>query len=505
MSIIQEIPQKIHAKLNKGGNWLDVIFLSLVMAFIFAGITLTPFHGDESTYILLSEDYDKIVKQHDFNRVLFSFEGNSKQYLRLSTGSILAYSIGFARDITNNDDQINKWLWGSSWEENILQGNMPNPRILNLARVCSALMGAFGIGLIFFTARQLFSSRFSAWAATLILVTHGGILVNIRRAMQEGPKFLFLILTIYIASHILKNLKDSKMPRYGYVFLGISSGLTLAAKQDIVPMLVAVYVALALIPIWKKGSIQTILINLFYLGLATGLAFAFFLAFMPVFWGWWESVLVVIGLVTVLFQLPVWKVEWTTRPLALAGCALVLGMTIVSPTLWGKFFIPVTSMVETRESIIEGNHDHDTEKSLLNINTAKNRLAFLLETTVTSKVMYMEVSSFDIPPFHQQISTYEASILSGRTGSPLVDGFIVLLTIIGGWVLLKQFNGESLFIYSLLIITAVLLFIMIPTPWQRYFLIMQIPYSLIAGVGANQVWIWGKSLIQSNQKEKQSI
>jgi hypothetical protein len=117
----------------------------------------------------------------------------------------------------------------------------------------------------------------------------------------------------------------------------------------------------------------------------------------------------------------------------------------------------------------------------------------------------MEVSSFDIPPFHQQISTYEASILSGRTGSPLVDGFIVLLTIIGGWVLLKQFNGESLFIYSLLIITAVLLFIMIPTPWQRYFLIMQIPYSLIAGVGANQVWIWGKSLIQSSQKEKQSI
>src|SRR3990172_2834311 len=200
MSIIQEMSQKIHAAPNKYLAWLDLVLLLLPIVYILSGIFSVPFHGDESTYIWISEDYDWIVKQRDFGRVLFNPEGNSKQYLKLSTGSILAYSIGFARDITNNDDPINKWLWGSSWEENILQGNMPNPPLLNLARICSALMGALGMVLFFWTARQLFSSRLVAWSATLILATHGDVLVNIRRAMQEGPKFLFLILTLYIAS-----------------------------------------------------------------------------------------------------------------------------------------------------------------------------------------------------------------------------------------------------------------------------------------------------------------
>lgn len=295
------------------------------------------------------------------------------------------------------------------------------------------------------------------------------------------------------------------MRRYPYVLLGICSGLTLAAKQDIVPMLAAVYLALALTPIWKKEAIRIIVINFLYLSLATSLAFAFFLAFMPVFWGWWESVLALIGLVTMLFQLPVWKIDQKAKPLALAGCFLLIGMSIVSPTLWGKLLNPVTNMVETREAMIGGQLDDPGDKNLFNPNTAKKRLTFLLKTTLTSNVMYSEVSSFDIPPFHKQIEAYEASRLSGRTGSPLADGLVVLLAVIGVWALLRQFNAEGLLICSMLITTAVLLFVMVPLYWQRYFLIMQIPYSLIAGVGANQIWIWGKEFIQANQKEKLHI
>lgn len=485
MSIIQEMSQKIHARPNKYFIWLDAALLLLLIVYILSGISLVPFHGDESTYIIISEDYDRIVKQRDFGRVLFTPEGNSKQYLRLTTGSILAYSIGFARDATNNDDPINKWLWRATWEENILQNNMPVPRLLNLARACSALMGALGIALFFFTARQLFSSRLAAWFATLALATHGDILVNIRRAMQEGPKFLFLILTIYIASQILKDFQNTKTRRYPYVLLGVASGLTLASKQDIVPMLVAIYLALALIPMVKKQAVQAILTNLFHLGIATLLAYAVFLVFMPVFWGWWESAFALAGLVIMLFQLPVWKSNRTAKPLALAGCILMIGMTIVAPTQWSKLFTSVTSMLELRDSM--GKNPFEPER-------AKKRLAFLLETTLTSRVMYMEVSSFDVPPFHEQIATYEASILSGRIGSPLADGFVAALVIIGGWSLLKQFNAESLFVYSLLITTGTLLFITIPVLWQRYFLIMQIPYSLIAGMGMGKAWAWGAQL-----------
>lgn len=488
--------QKIHAKLDKYYAWLDLTLLFLLIVYILSGINLVPFHGDESTFILMSEDYDKIVKQGDFKRVLFNPAGNPKQYIRLSTGSILAFSIGFARDITNTEGPMNKWLWGSSWEENIKQGNMPDSQLLRLARTCSALMGALSVVLFFMTARQFLSSRLAAWLATLALATQGDLLMSFRRAIQEGPKFFFLILTLYVASHVLKDFRSMKTRRYLYVLLGIASGLTLAAKQDTAPTLIAVYLALALIPIWKKETVQTTLINVLYLGAATILAFACFLAFMPVFWGWWESVFVLIGFVTILFQLPVWKIDRAAKPLALTGCVLIIGMTIASPTLWSRFPTPITSMLETRDSIIGGQVKLYRGN---NFNTVKDRMTFLLKATLTSKVMYMEAPSFDIPPVHEQIAAYEDSLVSGRTGSLLADGLVAVLAVIGGWSLLRQFNAESLLIYSLLITSGILLFAMVPLPWQRYYLIMQIPYSLIAGAGANQIWIWGKIQRTVNQ------
>ncbi|CAG0976892.1 hypothetical protein ANAEL_01505 [Anaerolineales bacterium] len=495
MSIIKEISQENHDSPNNKFAWLDLVLLLLLIVYILYGITIVPFHGDESTYILLSEDYDRVVKQRDFKKVLFKPDGNPKQYLRLSTGSILVFSIGFARDITDNNDPTNKWMWGSSWDENIAQGNMPNPRLLYLARTCSALMGALGVVLFFLTARLLFSSRLAAWSAVLLFTTQGAILVNIRRAMQEGPKFLFLFLTMYFAVHIFKDFQSKKMQRWLYVLLGTASGLTLAAKQDTVPTLVAIYLALALIPMWKKESAQTILSNVLYLGGATGLSYAFFLVFMPVCWGWWEGAFVLIGFVTILFQLPVLKISRTAKPLMLAGCALIIGMTIVSPKQSSRLFTPLTSMIETRKSIVGGQLDRSAGNNGFDPSTAANRMMFLLENTFTSGVMYMEASSFDVPPFHEQIAAYEDSFFSGRIRSPLADGLIAILAVMGGWSLLRRFSLESLLIYSLLITSGVLLFTMIPLLWQRYFLIMQIPYSLISGVGINQVWIYGRKLI----------
>jgi hypothetical protein len=489
MLIIQEMSKKIHARLNRYFAWLDITLLLLLTVFILSGINLVPFHGDESAFILMSEDYDKIVKQGDLRRILFNPEGSTKQNIRLSTGSILAFSIGFARDITNTEGPMHKWLWGASWEENIILGNMPNSQLLRLARTCSALMGALSIVIFFVTALQLLSSRLAAWTATLVLATQGDILVNFRRAMQEGPKFLFLILTLYIASHILKDFQRMKTRRYLYVLLGVASGLTLAAKQDTAPMLIAVYLALALIPIWKKETVRTILINILYLGAATILAFACFLAFMPVLWGWWESVVVLTGFASILFQLPLWKTDRAAKPLVLAGCVLIIGMTVASPTLWRRFPAPLFIMFETRESILGGQVGYYKGN---NFSTAKDRMTFFLKTTLSSKAMYMEAPSFDIPPVHEQITAYENSLISGRTGSLLADGFVAVLVVIGGWALLRQFNAESLLIYSLLITSGILLFAMVPLPWQRYFLIMQIPYALLAGAGANRIWIWGK-------------
>lgn len=486
--------QKTHGIPNKHLIWLDIVFLSLTALYVLFGITLVPFHGDESTYIILSEDYDRI-KQGRFDRVFFDPNDNSKQYLRLSTGSILAFSIGFARDILGYESTANKWLWGATWEYNVAHGNMPEPRLLHLARTCSALMGAMGIVLLFLTARRLFSSHLAAWSVAFIFATNGPILVNIRRAMQEGPKFLFLILTIYVATYVVESFRNGKIRRVPYALLGIASGLTLAAKQDTVPVLVAVYLALGVIPLWKRDKLQNILANLFYLGVSGFLAYAFFLVFMPVFWGWWETMFMLTGLAVILFQLPVWNIDRMAKPFAVAGFILVFGMTIMEPSLYGEILTPVDSMVQTREAMLKGDLQDFVGQGLFDPKIAKSRIKFLLDSTTKTDVMYMEAKSFDVLPFHKQIAAYEDSFFSGRVGSSLWDGLVLVLVIAGGWYLLRNFNMENLLICSLFVISGFLLFVMIPSQWQRYFLIMQIPYSLLVGAGIQQIWIWGGQFV----------
>lgn len=471
-------------------QWLDIAFLVLVAVYVLAGVSLTPFHGDESAYIWLSEDYDRVVKNRDFDKVFYTPQGNPKQYLRLTTGSILSYSIGFLRDVTDNDDPIEKWLWGETWEENIQMGKMPTPRLLTMGRSVSALMGAIGIVLLFLTVFKLSLSRLAAWCAALAFATQGGVLVNIRRAMQEGPKFLFLILTIYAAVFILQNLREMKVRWFQFAILGIASGLTLAAKQDAAPMLVAVYLGLGFAPFLHKAGLRFFLLNALYLFAATCIAYGFFLLFMPVFWDWWETAFMLVGLALILFQLPLLKMERSAILLALVGLALLAGMSARSPALWRDIPMPILAMLETRKGVVAGQDVVIGESNRFEAGSMKNRLGFLVENTVSSDVMYMETASFDVPPFHELIHSYERSGLGGRTGSLWIDGLILIVALLGGWTLLKPFSAESFFVFLLFFVTAILLYLLISLSWQRYFLIMQIPYSLLIGFGSNQIWLW---------------
>lgn len=489
--------QKIHAGSTIQLFWLDVLLLSGLILYIFLGISLAPFHGDESAFLILSEDYDKVFKDGKFEKVLFSPEGSDKQNLRLTTGSILAFSIGFARDVTDNDESIQKWLWGATWEENLALGNMPSQRLLNLARFCSAAMGAAGIVLFFLLAWNLFSSRVAAWLAALMLATQGSVLVNIRRAMQEGPKFLFLILTAYVASFVLKNLNRAEVRRFPYFLLGIVSGLTLAAKQDTAPVLVAVYLALVLLPVFKKGPARITLVNFVYLGASTLLAYAFFLLFMPVFWGWWEGAFVLIGIAMILLQLPLMRSNRNAIPLSVVGFVLVVWMTVRSPVLWVGLPDPVLHMLEFRDGLVDVQIASSGSQNLLESDSFRNRLSFLLENMVSSQVMYFENANFDFPLYHEMIAAYEDSFLSGRTGSLIWDGLILILALIGGWMFLMKPAAESLFVYSLFLVTGIFLFFMIPLSWQRYFLVMQIPYMLFASAGGAHLWTWIKGFRES--------
>ena len=495
MLMIQERLGKIHTMLERQVVWLDTILLTVLCIFIVAGIRLVPFHGDEATYIWMSQDYDYIVNYRNPRAVLFNPEQDldGKSIVRLSIGSILSFSIGFMRDLINSNIPVNGyWHWGLSYEENVAQGYMPDSQHLMMARACSAIMGALGVVFFFLAVRLLLHSRLAAWIATLALATQGDLLANFRRAMQEGPKFLFLMLTILLGSYILQDLKQLQPRKHRYVMFGMTGGLMLAAKQDTVSLLIAIYVALSLIPFWQRQTFKEIFENLLYLAAATSLAIGSFFLLMPVFWGWWETSLVLTGFSMILLNILQWNIDRNAKLMTSAGCALVIGMTILSPSLWRKFSMPFSAMVDVRKMMIDSQLKYYTENHLSYLDSPGLKVSFLLSSTLTSKVMYMDTSGFDVEPIREQIVVYEFSLLSGRTDAPILDGFIVILFIVGTRGLIKHFRAESLFTFSLLVFTVAFLLLFVPLPWRRYFLIMQVPYALIAGAGAEQIWTWGK-------------
>jgi hypothetical protein len=220
------------------------------------------------------------------------------------------------------------------------------------------------------------------------------------------------------------------------------------------------------------------------------MAYAIFLLFMPVFWGWWETALMLAGAAFLLFQLPRLKEARPAQRLALAGCALIAGTTLLSPSLWTRIHVPIASMVSLREGLMQAQLAHTAGQNSLDPEGFRNRLAFLLESVVSSRVMYMESASFDVPPYHELIDAYEASPLSGRTGSFLWDGLILGLALAGGWRAFRIRSAGGLLVLSMLFVTGILIVFMTSLAWQRYYLILQIPYALLAGLGLNQLSAW---------------
>jgi hypothetical protein len=450
----------------------------------------------------MSQDYDRIFKKHDLDKVLYQIPPDSRQYSRLGTGSIHEYIIGFARDITNNNQGIKKWVWSKSWDENVLERNMPSTRLLNLARMGVALTGSIAVLFLFLIALLLFSSRIIAWSTILIFVSQGPVLVSIRRAMQEGPKFLFLTLIIICAIFIFKDLKNVNFRRWPYAFLGILCGISLAAKQDIVPMLAAVYISLAFLPVWNKQGSRTILLNLYYLGVSTIFVYPLFLTFMPVFWAWWPNIIALIGIAIIFFQIPLYKSNVQARWLAVIGFMLVIGITMFSPNLWANMNVPANAMVEMRAEMSGGPIKNYTISYFSDPAILSAKAKFFWNNIYSSDVMYFEHTNFDVPPFHKIIDIYENSLLSGRVGSIWADSLIAALFFIGLYAISRRLNTENLFTGLLFFVSGILLFILIPVEWQRYTLIMQIPYSMIAGVGVWQVWLWTGSHLNVRQLGK---
>ena len=58
-------------------RWFDWLWLGLLAMYIVAGAAIVPFHGDESTLMVMGRDYHYIFVEGDLSKVFFDPTGET--------------------------------------------------------------------------------------------------------------------------------------------------------------------------------------------------------------------------------------------------------------------------------------------------------------------------------------------------------------------------------------------------------------------------------------------
>jgi len=413
------------------------IWIIALMLYVVAGTALTPFHGDESTQVYMSRDYVYQFIQRDLNLVQFHEPPISaqEQDLRLLNGTINKYLIGLAWHVGGFTpaDLNEQWDWGASWDYNTTTNHAPGSALLNVARMPSALLLAFGVPVMF-ALGWLTGGRWAAFAASLLYALHPALLVNGRRAMMEGSLTFFSLLTVLAGAWWIKR------PRWiAALTLGVAAGLTVASKHTGAFTVIAVFGALATLTLPRirgRGGER----------------------------GWGQRYVM----------------------LVLGGVVTALTFYALNPAWWGDPISRAGDVLELREALLEGQTN-----AFGGCPDAGAALAGFWRQAFTATPQYYEVEGWG-GYLAEQIAAYEASIWRG-VGLPAL--ILVPLVIIGVIMLVRTTSRQTPRPLRLLIgvwALAMLLTVLLLTPleWQRYYLPVYPPILLLAGMGFSGALHW---------------
>jgi hypothetical protein len=391
------------------------------------------------------------------------------------------------------------WVWyqfrgqedANEWTFNETNGNLPSERLLDVARIPSTLFTALSIVVVFAAAFVLSGSRPAAWIAAVLYATTPAVLVNGRRAMQEGGMLLFSSLTVVCAWYAVKEFL-SAVPRWrrislAYGLLGLTGGLAVAAKHTSVLVLGAMYLALFAL-LWKPGreleSRARWFLRLHLLAglLGSGLlSMAVFYLLNPVWWayaGQWVILLCLSG----LFFIAAFPVSgrwiWGARALSVAALAAA---TLIFPSGWTGIYQPIRFIVAARNELMRQYEGYGGA-----LTTPASRLRELGDQLLTAQTQYYESYFWNFLGDEQsEIRTYEAAGLNGRGGGTVWGIFIFVLAAAGAIaVVFRRRRWETwIFLFWLVLSVGAILATNL-IPWQRYYLILIPPWSVLGGFAA---------------------
>ena len=418
--------------------WLrfaDVLFLLALGAYTLAGVSIAPFHGDEPMQIYMSHDYVTAFIERQPERLTTQppYDIDSDAHLRLINGSVNRYTVGLVWRLAglNVDDLPPRpgWDWGLNYARNVETGHRPSEALMLASRLPSALFTAFSAAAIFGLARQ-FGGRALAYTVTLIYALNPVILLNGRRALQEGSVLCFGILAVLIAAWISKRRAEGKSdPIAAWLALIAACALTLASKHSGV-----VFVAGALGWIFIAELVR-----------------------------WHPKAIAV-----------------TTAKLIAGGLLIVLLFWALSPALWNDPVARFGNLLAERSRLLD---IQITVDPLAPMNLSQ-RLDAIVTQPFIAPLMHFEVGFWaQAEPIGAEIDAYMRSPLSGLHPGGVIGWALTLLAGVGTIVaVLRVRKPIYAGLLAWLAVTVASLLVN-PLPWQRYYLALIPPAALLAGIG----------------------
>lgn len=216
-------------------RWLGSLAAVLLAASLFLRIDAVPFHPDETSWLVQSEELERFVanpaslayttQSPITPEVSYRLLNAPAAKVLLAVGRILA---GYTAKTLPQD-----WNWRETWETNVQRGAMPHAGLLWAGRVTSTALVALSLIPMFLSGRRL-GGKAAGWLTVLLFVTNALVLLHGRRAMAEGA--LLLAVNLVVVGTLWGD-------RYPWL-TGIVFGMALSTKQS----------TLALLPVALLGA-----------------------------------------------------------------------------------------------------------------------------------------------------------------------------------------------------------------------------------------------------------
>jgi hypothetical protein len=438
---------------------IDALFLIILCGYILAGVRGVPFHGDESTTLWMSRDYHYLVIARDLDRLRYQEPPVSatEQHLRLVAAPLTKYIFGAAWDVAgfSVDDLNEQWDWGADWAYNQASGHAPQRDLLLAARYASALFLAGSVALLFVIGLSA-GGRPVAYLASMYYALNPAVLLNGRRAMQEGVMLFCGLLVVYAGLRLLARKSWTSA-----LLLGAASGLAVAAKHPNLITVGALFGVCAIYALWESARTDKIDDE------------------EPTLPGQPPND------IYLLFTL-----------LIFAGGVALAVFFALNPVLWDDPLARIGDVIRERSAIL------NTQIALFGgYSSPGDQIEGVLRQLLIVRPQYFEVAGWE-NFIGDQIAAYESRLWGGLSiGGTMIGGAIVLaLAAIGLYALVWSQRWRPaepriiVGVWALAVIGVTAL--ITPLEWQRYYLPAYPALGILAAWGIVHLWGLGRAVVR---------